>query len=456
MSEKNCQNTLSLIANMATSLHSPERTQWPDEAQETKPERDPEAFQCKVLAVDDRRENLAVIAEILSKLGADVVLASSGRDALAMLKEDVFAVMLLDVSMPEMDGYEVARHMRESGSHVPVILLTGVDRDERCLLKGYDAGVVDFLFKPISPTVVRHKVQVFLNLFNERKAVELANRKLVALQQVLITRRIEAERDSREIALQKAELEYRNQELMHRNRELDSFAHVVSHDLRQPVQSILDYLDLIAIEAGPSPDSNIQRWIGSCLRLGQSMHGLISDVLEYATLGTQTITMQPTDSNAALANAMERLMAAVKESGACVTCEPLPRVLGSEKLLTRVFQNLISNAIKYRGEEPATIQVRAEWDPRRKNWLFRVIDNGRGIDPNDGARIFEMFARTKDSQDIPGTGIGLAICKRIVEAHGGRIWVTSKLKQGSEFCFALTGENSLPENPRDLCQTQDS
>src|SRR5450755_234109 len=110
---------------MATSLHSPERTQWPDEAQNTKPERDPEAFQCKVLAVDDRRENLAVIAEILSKLGADVVLASSGRDALAMLKEDVFAVMLLDVSMPEMDGYEVARHMRESGSHVPVILLTG-------------------------------------------------------------------------------------------------------------------------------------------------------------------------------------------------------------------------------------------------------------------------------------------------------------------------------------------
>jgi two-component system, sensor histidine kinase and response regulator len=413
----------------------------------------------KILAVDDHRENLAVIEAILSKMEVQVVLAHSGQEALVVLEDHECAVVLLDVAMPEMDGFEVARRMRASArlAHVPVIFVTGMDRDERAMLSGYDAGVVDFLFKPINPSVVRSKVQVFLNLFKDRKAQESVNRKLMALQQDLIARRSEAENSSREIALQKAELEYRNQELLRRNRELDSFAHVVSHDLRQPLQSVMDYLELIGIESEGGLNSNIGRWIGACIRLGQSMNVLIADVLEYATLGTQPVALQPTECNAALAAALERLSASIKESNASITHDQLPRVLGSEKLLTRVFQNLIANAIKYKSDAQPRIDVRCEWDQSRLNWVFRVIDNGRGVDPKDIARVFEMFTRGRDSSSIPGTGIGLAICKRIVEAHGGRIWLKSELNQGSEFCFALPdGDCPELEKLKDLCQNPDS
>ncbi len=393
----------------------------------------------RVLAVDDLPENLVLMKGILSRMELQLVTAGSGIEALEKLEDGECAVMLLDVTMPDMDGYEVARHMQTIGkfAHVPVIFLTAINRDDRAVLNGYEAGVVDFLFKPVHPGILRSKVRVFLNLFNARKAQESANQRLIALQQDLIDRRKQAEEAARQIAVQKTELEYQNQELLRRNRELDSFAHVVSHDLRQPVHSILDYLELISIESGFGLNSKVGRWLGACTRLGQGMNGLIADVLEYATLGTQPIVLAPTDCNAALANALERLMSVIKESNVTITHDPLPRVSGSEKLLTRVFQNLISNAIKYKSDAPPRIQIRCHWDQSRGNWVMRVIDNGRGIDQRDFHRIFEMFARGRDASSVPGTGIGLSICKRIIEAHGGRIWLKSEPNQGSEFCFAL-------------------
>ena len=395
----------------------------------------------KILAVDDRRENLAVIKAMLGRVEAEVVLVDSGRAALAALEDEEYAVMLLDVSMPEMDGYEVASRMQETGmlAQVPVIFVTAIDRDERSLMEGYKASVVEFIFKPMNPAILRSKVHVFLNLYNARKAQELVNGQLLSLQQDLIVKRGEAEAAAREIGLAKLELEFQNEELLRRNRELDSFAHVLSHDLRQPLQSILDYLELIGAESGASLPPDATRWFASCARLGRGMSGLITDVLEYATLGSQQITKESTDCNAALAGALERLTAAIKESDACIVHDELPRLPGSEELLTRVFQDLIANAIKYRIEATPRIEVRCQWDPSRHNWLFRVIDNGRGGDPKDFGRVFEMFARGRMVSTLPGTGIGLAVCKRIVEAHAGRMWVTSKENEGSEFCFVLPG-----------------
>jgi len=415
----------------------------------------------RILVVDDRAENLVVLEAVLSRLDAEVVQALSGRQALNALEELECAVVLLDVGMPDMDGFEVARRMQASGKllQVPVIFVTGMDRDDRSILDGYDAGVVDFVFKPIVPAVLRSKVQVFLNLFKERAAQRCANRRLLALQHDLIVRRAQAEDAAREIALRKTELECRNQELLRRNRELDSFAHVVSHDLRHPLQSILDYLDLIAIESGNGSNGNVSRWIAACTRLGQSMNVLIADVLEYATLGSQPIAAEPTDCNAALAGALERLMSAIRESNVTIVHRPLPCVLGSEKLLTRVFQNLISNAIKYQGDAPPRIEIRSHWDRHRRNWVLRVMDNGRGIDPADFNRIFEMFSRGSNCSTVAGTGIGLPICKRIVEAHGGRMWVKSERNRGSEFCFALPGPDSpiqcdSPVQKENYVQTQ--
>jgi signal transduction histidine kinase len=398
---------------------------------------DPTMSRPKILAVDDQRDNLVLLQAILSKMEAQVVVATSGPEALAILEDHHPALVLLDVSMPDMDGFEVARRMQqnEKFAHIPIIFVTGVARDESAVMNGYAAGVVDFLLKPIHPIVVRSKVQVFLNLFEERQVQEAANRRLSALPEQLMARNARAESAAREVALQKAELEHRNRELQIRNRDLDSFAYVVSHDLRQPLHSILNYVDLMETRVGA--DENVGRWLKSCRKLGESMQGLITDVLDFATLGAENVDLQPIDCNTPLFQALDALLPAIKESDARITYDPLPRVLGSERLLARMFQNLISNSIKYRGPVPPRVQIRSDYSESRRNWCIRVIDNGRGIAKADAVRVFEMLARCHDTAAVSGNGIGLAVCKRIAEAHGGRIWVNSEPGKGSEFVFVL-------------------
>jgi response regulator RpfG family c-di-GMP phosphodiesterase len=186
----------------------------------------------KILVVDDQRADLAVIEGVLCNLEAEIVLAASGADALAALERDVFAVVLLDVSMPAMDGYEVAHRIRESERSrgcIPVILLTGVNRGEVYLAKGYNSGAVDYLFKPVDPSMLRHKVEVFLTLFNERNAWEKANEANLVLQMNLGIKIAAAERVAQDLILQKTELEHRCQELTRRNRELDTAAGKANH-----------------------------------------------------------------------------------------------------------------------------------------------------------------------------------------------------------------------------------
>ena len=418
-----------------------------------------------ILAVDDHHDNLILLKAILASTNARLVLAASGQEALDVLVTHDVALVLLDVSMPEMDGFEVARRIEanERLAHIPIIFVTGVACAEKAVMDGYATGVVDFLFKPIHPVVLRSKVQVFLKMYAERQAQERANRRLSLLPEQLMERNVRAETAAREVALQKAELEHRNRELLARNRELDSFAYVVSHDLRQPVQAILNYIDLI--EARIGPDENVARWLGSCRKLGQSMQGLIKDVLDFATLGAETVDLQPVDCNEPLFNAIEALLPDIKRSEAAITYDPLPRVLGCERLLARMFQNLISNAIKYRGELPPRIQIRSEYNEGRGNWHISVIDNGRGIARSDATRVFEMLARCHESAAVSGNGIGLAVCKRIAEAHGGRIWVNSEPDQGSEFVFILrdagsiegnTSKNVIEKEPSQQCRDQKS
>jgi signal transduction histidine kinase len=416
---------------------------------------DPTMIRPKILAVDDQRENLVLMQAILSKMEAQLVVATSGTEALAVLDEHHPAVVLLDVSMPDMDGFEVARRMQQDErlAHIPIIFVTGVARDESAMMNGYAAGVVDFLLKPIHPVVVRSKVQVFLNLFEERQVQEAANRRLSALPEQLLAKNARAESAVRETALQKAELEHRNRELQIRNRDLDSFAYVVSHDLRQPLHSILNYVDLI--ETRVAGDKDVGRWLTSCRKLGKSMQGLITDVLDFATLGAENVDLQPIDCNAPLFQAIEALLPAIQESDARVTYDPLPRVLGSERLLARMFQNLISNSIKYRGSVPPRVQIRSDYSESRRNWCIRVIDNGRGIAKADAVRVFEMLARCHDTAAVSGNGIGLAVCKRIAEAHGGRIWVNSQPGEGSEFVFVLRDAGEI-ESLHDQSMEHDS
>ncbi len=209
--------------------------------------------------------------------------------------------------------------------------------------------------------------------------------------------------------------------------------------------AILDYLELIEDSAGDRLEPDTVRWIESSLKVGRSMQALIDNILAYSRLGCIE-EMTTVDTGAAFARALENLPASIKESGATVTHGTLAPGLGSEVLLTCLFQNLIGNAIKYRSAAPPRIHVVQIWCERGGKWCFHVSDNGRGFKSEDTLRIFDMFSRGNERDGIAGAGIGLAVCKRIVAAHGGRIWAQPRFPGGAEFKFLLPG--GAPQDSR--------
>ncbi len=404
-----------------------------------------------ILLLDDRPENISLIEATLSGLEVNLLEATSGPMALQLLEEHDIAAALVDVTMPGVEGFDVAFQMRSQGNAVPIIFITPLDFSAQAAMTARSAGATDFLHEPLEPNVLRTKVQVFLDLFHLRHAEELRLQTVDELKDTLAAHQAEAVKLASEVALQRAELERQNRELTVRNNQLDSFAHVVSHDLRQPLGSILDYIELIEDSRGEGLDANSLRWIRSCLSLGDEMRVLIERILDFSRLGSRAPLMRQVDTSTVLTSALNNLHAAVKKSGALIKCDVLPTVFGSEQLLTCLFQNLIDNAIKYRGPEPPRIQVRCgRCHDDKKMWCFRVIDNGRGFGEADHERVFEMFGRCDNVGDTPGTGIGLAMCRRIVEAHGGRIWAKSMPRRGAQFLFVLPEAGPGAEAPPKL------
>ncbi len=224
------------------------------------------------------------------------------------------------------------------------------------------------------------------------------------------------------------------------NADLEHFAYAASHDLQEPLRMVASFVQLLAERYRGRLDADADEFIGYVVDGVKRMQQLILDLLEYSRVSTRGAPLRPTDANLACRTALRDLELAITESGATVICDPLPVVLADATQLTRVFQNLIGNAIKFRGAEPPRIRIWAEQRPGpnlRPEWVFAVQDNGIGIEPEYFERIFIIFQRLHSPRQYPGTGIGLAVCKRIVERHGGRIWVESTPGQGSTFYFTL-------------------
>ena len=377
------------------------------------------AAEATVLVVDDRQENLLAVEAVLEPLSCEVVTASSGADALRYLLGNEVSVILLDVQMPGLDGFDTAAQIKERDRtrEIPIIFMTAISRDQSHRMRGYEAGAVDYLFKPVEPDVLRAKVSVFLELDRQRR--------LLREQAALLRRELE------ERARAEALLAAQTAELKRSNADLDAFCSVVSHDLQEPLRVVRGYVEVLQSGAPVEIDHVLQRMSGSVERMSL----LIRDVLGYARVAVEESAPDAVELDAVLEEAIENLQAAIAEADAdLVVDSPMPVVKGHRQLLVQLFQNLLGNAVKFRRpDQPCVVRVAAE--PEATSWLVTVEDNGIGIPPGEEARVFEMFRRA--TPDRSGSGVGLALCKRVVERHGGQITAEACSEGGTRMSVLL-------------------
>jgi PAS domain S-box-containing protein len=241
--------------------------------------------------------------------------------------------------------------------------------------------------------------------------------------------------DITEIKKTEEELKRLSEELARSNAELKDFAYIASHDLKKPLQSIESFAKLLSRRYKDKLDSKADEFISYIVAGVQRLQMLIKDLLEYSQIETKAKNIKPTDCSLIVKEAMNNLKTAIDESNALVIYNKLPTIMSDPQQLISLFQNLIDNAIKFRSNKSPRVQISAE---RKENeWLFSIRDNGIGIDPKNFEKLFVMFQRLHGSADYPGTGIGLSICKKIVERHGGRIWLESETAKGSTFYFTI-------------------
>jgi len=239
----------------------------------------------------------------------------------------------------------------------------------------------------------------------------------------------------RRVAERTAELAERAKELERSNMELQQFAYVASHDLQEPLRTIASFTQLLAKRYSDKLDDKAREFINFAVDGSKRMQTLINDLLTYSRVGTQGNPFAATRCDAMLDRILKNLKVGIESSGAVITRDPLPVVIGDEGQLAQLFQNLLTNAMKFRGAGVPRIHISAT--PEGTKWKFMVRDNGIGISPEHQDRIFVIFQRLHTKTQYPGTGIGLAISKKVVERHGGRIWIEPTPGGGSTFCFTV-------------------
>lgn len=360
-----------------------------------------------VLVVDDIEANLVVMEALLGGLDCEIVRATSGNDALRQLLRRDFAVMLLDVQMPGMDGFEVAHYARDNPAtrEVPIIFVTAMHETEGNVLRGYGSGAVDLLFKPINPNVLSSKVRVFIDLY-------LGRRRLAE----------EIEAHKRTLA------------------DLEAFNYSVSHDLRAPLRPLDGFSQVLLDDHSDKLDDQAKDYLRRIRKAAQRMGQLIDDLLNLSRLSRSEIRRQSVDLSAPCLEILDELRAESPDRVVTQVVQPEVKVMGDPRLLRIVLENLLRNAWKFsRGKSPATIEfgVKAGSAADQRPVYF-VRDNGVGFAAARANRLFQPFQRFHASTDFEGTGIGLAIVNRIVERHGGTLWPESEVGQGATFLFTLT------------------
>ena len=356
-----------------------------------------------ILVVDDRPANLIAMAHTLNETGVKIVTAQNGEQALAATLDQDFALAILDVQMPGMDGYELAELMRGNPEthSMPIVFLTAFSAEDWQVFKGYESGAVDYIIKPFNPHILLSKVRVFLEMHAQKRELENSQRELAAV-----------------------------------NRELESFAYSVSHDLQAPLRNIEGFSEALAEDCLGQLDERCRDYLGRISSEAERMAKLIQDLLRLSRITRAQMEMRPVDLSAVASEVMDRLRLGEPEREAEVDIAEGLMTEGDPVLLSQALENLLSNAWKFTGKAPRTnIQVGAQ--AINGETAFFVRDNGVGFDAQHADKLFAPFQRLHSQQDFPGTGIGLSSVQRVVARHAGRVWCKSMPGAGATFYFTL-------------------
>jgi signal transduction histidine kinase len=380
-----------------------------------------------ILMVDDEPNNLLALESVLEGLGQNLIRANSGKEALRCLMREDVAVILLDVQMPEMDGFETAAMIRsrEKSRYTPIIFLTAVGKTEAEMFRGYAVGAVDYMLKPFAPEILRYKVTVLIELHQKSEQVRHLNRELQQLNESLEGR----------IKERTATLEEKSLELVRSNQELTQFASVASHDLQEPLRTMSTHLQLLEQNSAGKIDGQDREYMHVVLDSAKRMRQMINDLLSFSQVGKGERRPEKVDCGILIDRLLAQLKDVVRERGAKITVGPMPVLAAEPLLLSQVFQNLILNALKFCKDQEPRIELGAE--AKQGEWTFWIKDHGIGISPEYFEKIFQLFKRLHTRDQYSGNGLGLSICKKIVERHGGKIWLESTPGKGSTFYFTI-------------------
>jgi two-component system sensor histidine kinase/response regulator len=354
----------------------------------------------RVLLVEDEPADAELVLRALTHAGfaARSDVAKTAAEFTDLVRKNSYDLILADYKLPDWSGMESVEILRREGLDIPVILVSGA-LGELTAVECIKQGAADYVLKD-----------------HLTRLPDAARRAL-------------REKKLREDH-QQAQLE-----LARSNRDLEQFAYVASHDLQEPLRMVATYTQLLAERYAGKLDENADKYIHYAVDGALRMQKLVQDLLAFSRVGRQETAPSSTDCNAAVQSALQNLEAAIQESGAVVKHDQLPMAMADRSQLVQVFQNLIGNAIKFRGSGAPMIQIRAE--AKVKEWIFSVEDNGIGIAAEHAENVFIIFRRLHTRAEYSGNGIGLSICKKIIEHHGGRIWFESDPGHGSTFKFTL-------------------
>lgn len=385
----------------------------------------------KILIVDDKPQNLLVLETTLHPTQADIIKANNGDEALrAALRHD-FALVILDVKMPGIDGYELAELLRgrPKTRHIPIIFLSAVYSDDFHVFKGYESGAVDFLVKPFNPEILLNKVYIFLELDYQKKQLQALVEDLQVSNERLnheITERCQAE----------ARLQHYANQLQDANAELSQYAYVVSHDLKAPLRAIHNYAQFLREDLTERLEAEQAAYFDGMHHALEEANTLIHDILELSRVGRHEIHTEPVELAHFLTSLLQELC--IPDEVDIHIGEDWPTLEIAPVLLRQVFQNLIHNAIKFNTADQKRLELGWQMCDDHTLELF-VRDNGIGIKPEFAERIFRVFERLHSKEEFDGTGIGLAIVKKAVGKLGGTIRMESQPGSGSTFFIRFPG-----------------